>query len=264
MPLWVRHAAARLAHVSHRRYKVPQGCVLVYYDGCTVDADRCLGFIDMRKCEGVRRSRKTVNKKERTVLELITKGRTFNLAPDTVNESLTANPSPSLQYILGWPVPEPSFGKELTVADEGGDAGAEEAVAAKWFDTLAVLQEAEGRCQHFLVKVMPDSTETLPPSIVLRVAATELALLDVGDRDLAHTCWSYKDIISHSNPSQRQLHFTVRVPGAMVRAVLETDKAADIKAAIDSNIGALLGPRHSKADAASKAAAAASGGAAAS
>ena len=236
-------------------YKVPQGCVLVYYETNTVDADQCLGFIDLRRCEGVKRTTKKVEGKTRCVLEVATTGRTFYLAPETVNESLSSPPTPAIQYILGWPVPEPDFGKELTVADGKGDADAEEAVARRWFDTLLTLQEAEARADQTQVKVLSDSTETLPPTIMLRVAATELALLDVGDRDLAHTCWSYKDISSHANPIPDELHFTVRVPGAMVRAVLKTSKAGAVAAKIKANIQALLGEEEPPASAAATGAA---------
>jgi hypothetical protein len=64
--------------------------------------------------------------------------------------------------------------------------------------------------------------------------------LDVSDPDLPHTCWSFKDIASWSNPIPCELHFTIRVPGSMVRAVLKTDKAADIHTAVEQAVKTLL------------------------
>jgi len=207
----------------------------------TVAGDRILGYIDLRQTRSIEQSTDNVNGSKRPVLCISNPERVFVLAPESVNESLTQPGSPTVQYILGWPVAEPEFGRELTVNTVPATTLTwEDAVLRKWWDTLAAVRASEAACKKYLVTVLADSTETLPASLLIHVSSTEIALLDVSDPDLAHTCWSFKDIASWSNPIPSELHFTIRVPGSMVRAVLKTDKAADIHTAVEHAVKTLL------------------------
>jgi hypothetical protein len=206
----------------------------------TVAGDRILGYIDLRQSTSIAASSSPVNGVLRPIICIHTPERVFMVAPDTVNESLTCPAKPAVQYMLGWPVAEPEFGRELTTFSEGGAILNGGVVFETWLDTLVAAQLSEAASKKYLVTVLADSTETLPSSLLIRVAATEIALLDVADPDLAHTCWSFKDIASWSNPIPSELHFTIRVPGSMVRAVLKTDKAADIRATVETAINNLV------------------------
>jgi hypothetical protein len=221
-------------------YKVPQGSVLVYYEKQSVSGDDILGYVDLRRAVDVRSVRRTVLKEEAAVIEVVTPDRVFVLAPQTVNESLSTPLSPRIQYILGWPVPEPAFGREFTIADDGGSEAAKARVRDEWFDALRLQMRTEQEVKKYLVTVLVDSTETLPPSILLRAAPTEMALLDVGDPDLAHVCWSYRDITSLSTPVPSELHISVRVPGSTVRVVFKSDRAREVKGVVEEHIKKIL------------------------
>ncbi len=207
----------------------------------TVAGDHILGYIDLRHCQSIERGVESVNGKSRPVIKIKSPDRVFVLAPESVNESLTQPASPSVQYILGWPVAEPEFGRELTFdATVSTERAWQDLVLSKWWDTLSAAHSAEAACKKYLVNVLADSTETLPAHLLIRVSATEIALLDVMDPDLAHTCWSFKDIASWSNPIPSELHFTIRVPGSMVRTVLKTDKAEDIRITVERAVQRLV------------------------
>lgn len=207
----------------------------------TVAGDRILGYIDLRQSKSIEQGVDNVNGIKRPVVRIRTPERVFVLSPDSVNESLTQPASPSVQYILGWPVAEPEFGRELTVAATPGVVLSwDDIVLQKWWGVLRAAGDSEASSKKYLVSVLADSTETLPASLLIRVSGTEIALLDVNDPDLAHTCWSFKDIASWSNPIPSELHFTIRVPGSMVRAVLKTDKAADIHDTVQAAVKRLL------------------------
>ena len=207
----------------------------------TVAGDRILGVIDLRQSKSIEQGTESVNGVKRPVIRITNPERVFVLSPESVNESLTQPTTPAVQYILGWPVAEPEFGRELSVASGPQAAPSwKDAVLQKWWDVLCAAREFEVNCKKYLVTVLADSTETLPASLLIRVSGTEIALLDVSDPDLAHTCWSFKDIASWSNPIPSELHFTIRVPGSMVRAVLKTDKAADIHETVQAAVERLL------------------------
>lgn len=123
-------------------YTVPQGNVLVYYDKQSVNGDDIRGFIDLRKVISVKDAgvkvrafprccfsdpnllpgtlmqtnvvSQNINRVDRSVIEIVTGPRTFVIAPDTINKTLSTPAVPRLQFILGWPVPEPVFEDEVT------------------------------------------------------------------------------------------------------------------------------------------------------
>jgi hypothetical protein len=213
-------------------YKVPQGSVLVYYDKQSVSGDDILGFVDLRKAVEVKEVTKTVNKVEESCIEIVTASRNYYLCPESVNKTLNAPVVPKLQFILGWPVPEPAFNQEITAETPDGKVKC----FNTWLESLTVQVKVETTVQTFEASVVADSTDTLPPHVTLRCTATDLALLDVDDGDQAHTCWSYRDVASWSCPIDTELHITVRIPAAMIRCVFKTDRAKEIKGVIETHI----------------------------
>lgn len=183
-------------------YRVPQGHVLVYYDKKDVDMSSLLGFIDLRKADKIEEDLAKVNKKEQRVLTIATKDRTFHICPQSLNKRLEAPVVPSVQYILGWPVPEPVLGEEYDL-DEGGDDP--DAIFDEWLEQIGVAVKTEQEVDYFEAEVVTDSTESLPPKVTLRATALNLVVLSGEDDSVALTCTSYDQITSWKCPIPTEL-----------------------------------------------------------
>lgn len=209
---------------------------MVYYDKQTVNGDDIRGFVDLRKATRVQQVSQVINKKERPVLEIRTGTRTYFMAPDTINKQLTNPVVPKLQFILGWPVSEPSFTEEISSDTREG----QEEVVASWLEVVSIQVKMELETKTFDVETVADSSETLPPKLKLRASPLDLALVDIVDPDQAYSWWSYRDIISWSCPIPNELHLSIRVPSANLRCVFKRENAMEVKALIEFHTNSIF------------------------
>lgn len=208
------------------------------------------GFIDLRRVQQVREVAKPVtldgakgsggggfmsklfsrgggSASARNVVELVTPGRIYNLAPATIampspmtTSAALANAAGSKPlYLFGWPFPVPAM--------DGGDDEAEVAGAfvegklpedsfTQWRDVLATAVAAEKATRTYPVTTLVDSTGQLPQRVFLRTTPCELAIVSMEDKDLCFAALPYNDLVKWDCPVEGEIHVTARTRARLV------------------------------------------------
>lgn len=168
----------------------------------------------------------------RPVVELVTPGRTYNLAPATIHMPAPMTTSAALAnaagskplYLFGWPFPVPAM--------DGGDDEAEVASGflenklpadafTQWRDVLATAVAAEKATRTYPVTTLVDSTGQLPQRVFLRTTPCELAIVSMEDKDLCFAALPYNDLLKWDCPVEGEIHVTART---RARLVAKSDK----------------------------------------
>lgn len=207
------------------------------------------GFIDLRRVTQVREVEKSVtldgakgggggfmsklfsrggsSAVTRPVVELVTPGRTYNLAPATIHMPAPMTTSAALAnaagskplYLFGWPFPVPAM--------DGGDDEAEVASGflenklpadafTQWRDVLATAVAAEKATRTYPVTTLVDSTGQLPQRVFLRTTPCELAIVSMEDKDLCFAALPYNDLLKWDCPVEGEIHVTARTRARLV------------------------------------------------
>lgn len=177
----------------------------------------------------------------RSVVELVTPGRIYTLAPASINMPAPMTTSAALAassstgskplYLFGWPFPVPPMpapgsegdDSEASVAasflDSSGPGGksvvAEEAFA-QWRDVLATAVAAEKATRTYPVNTLVDSTGQLPQRVFLRTTPCELAIVSMEDKDLCFAALPYNDLLKWDCPVESEIHVTARTRARLV------------------------------------------------
>jgi hypothetical protein len=232
--------------------RVPHATVLIYYGRKCMDDDHIVNYIDLRKVTSVRETTRLVsidlnesktnalisrfksllgskpveNATARPVVELVTAGRTYVLAPATVvlPPPLTAAQATSISsgkplYLFGWPFPVPPLDPvddEAEVAGQAGEGKFSTEAHATWRETLATAVAAEKATRVFPVITLVDSTASLLERVLLRTTPCELAIIGVDDKDLCYTFIPYNDLQKWEVQVESELHITGRTRARLV------------------------------------------------
>lgn len=145
------------------------------------------GFIDLRKATALNEDTAKVSGTTQRVIQVVTAARTFHICPQSINSEIRHGIVERVQHILGWPVPEPTFGHEIDV--ETGDP---DEVFERWMELLGSSVKTEQEVEYFDAEVVADSTESLPTTVSLRIAPTNFVCLDAEDDSVAITCTTYE------------------------------------------------------------------------
>lgn len=233
--------------------RVPHATVLIYYGEKTMDEENILGYIDLRRVTAVREGQKTVNLdgsksaasalvgrmkgmfgsttvsgSMHPVVELVTAGRTFVLAPAriqmpppmTTSMALGPNSCGRPLYLFGWPFPVPSLDAEEGEAEEVSSGIVEGRVNsdafAQWRDVLATAVASEKATKAFPVVVLVDSTAQLPQKVLLRTTPCEIAIISIDDKDSCHNAVPYNDLLKWEVQVDTELHVTARTRARLI------------------------------------------------
>jgi hypothetical protein len=231
----------------------------------------------------------------RNVVELVTPGRVYHLAPATIHMPAPMTTSAALAnsagskplYLFGWPFPVPAM--------DGGDDEAEVAAAfledrlpedsfVQWRDVLATAVAAEKATRVYPVTTLVDSTGQLPQRVFLRTTPCELAIVSMEDKDLCFAALPYNDLLKWDCPVESEIHITARTRARLVAKpdrsgfssqrptrttchfVFKCSEARGIASVVDNHLRALakqlsgLGDGADEAEAAAAAAASAAAG----